>query len=120
MWIIASGVGAIVPSLPSVGLRAIARVGIVAVIARAGIVPVIPTVGIVAIVREGIERIERIAITPPKRWVDAFEPEHGAEMPRAMVQPAAVKPSTPAVKSPAATTGIVGIGYLWLNNGGSK
>jgi hypothetical protein len=38
-------------------------------------------------------------------------------MPKAMVEPAAVKPSTPAVKSPVA---VIGIGHLWLSNGGSK
>src|SRR5215831_13510679 len=67
MWIIASRAGAIVPSLSGVGvgLRAVARVGIVAVIAGAGIVAVIPMVGIVAVVVEGNEGI---AITPPKRW----------------------------------------------------
>jgi len=48
MWIIASGVGAIVPGLPGVGLRAIAILRIVAVIAGAGIVAVIPMVGIVS------------------------------------------------------------------------
>ena len=122
-WIIASGVGAIVPSLPRVGLRAVARAGIVAVIAGAGIVAVMPMVGIVTVIPvvvEGIEGIEGIAITPPERWVDASELEHGAEMPKAMVEPAAVKPSTPAVKSPAATAAIIGIGHLWLDNGGNK
>src|SRR6516162_2020583 len=96
--------GAIVPSLAGVGVgpKAVARVGIVAVIAGAGIVAVIPMVGIVAVVIEGKEGI---AITPPKRWwEDASEPEHGAEMPKAMVGPAA----------------IIGIGHLWLDNGGSK
>src|SRR5215469_8298673 len=119
-WIIASGVGAIVPGLPGVGLRAVARVGIVAVIARAGIVTVILMVGIVAVIPVVVERIEGVAITPPKRWVDASEPERGAEMPKATVEPAAVKPSTPPVKSPAATAAIIGIGHLWLNNSGSK
>src|SRR6516162_5814049 len=83
-WIIASGVGAIVPGLPGVGLRAVAIVGIVAVIAGAGIVAVIPMVGIVAVIPVVVEGIEGIAITPPKRWVDASEPEHGGEMPKAM------------------------------------
>jgi hypothetical protein len=46
------------PGLPGVGLQAIARVGIVAVIAGTGIVAVIPMVGIV---------VEGIAIKPPKR-----------------------------------------------------
>src|SRR5215472_5769872 len=66
-WIIAGGAGAIVPGLSGVGVgrRAVARVGIVAVIAGAGIVAVIPMVGIVAVVVEGKEGI---AITPPKRW----------------------------------------------------
>jgi hypothetical protein len=36
--IVAGGVGAIVPGLPGVGVRAVAIVGIVAVIASAGIV----------------------------------------------------------------------------------
>src|SRR6516165_5908597 len=106
-WIIASGVGAIVPGLPGVGLRAIAILGIVAVIAGAGIVAVIPMVGIVAVIPVIGKGIEGIAITPPKRWEDASEPENGAEMPKAMVEPAAVKPSTPAVKSPAATAAII-------------
>src|SRR6516164_10493190 len=63
-WIIAGGPGAIVPSLSGVGVgpKAVARVGIVAVIAGAGIVAVIPMVGIVAVVIEGKEGI---AITPP-------------------------------------------------------
>jgi len=65
-WIIASGVGAIVPSLPSVGLRAVARVAIVAVIAGAGIVVVIPMVGIVAVISVAKVGIEGIGITPPK------------------------------------------------------
>src|SRR6516162_3500307 len=102
-WIIASGVGAIVPGLPGVGvgLRAVARAGIVAVIGGAGVVVVIPMVGIPVVV----EGKEGIAITPPKkRWEDASEPEHGAEMPKAMVGPAA----------------IIGIGHLWLSNGDSK
>ena len=38
--------------------------------------------------------------------------EHGEEM-----EPAVVKPSTPAVKSPAA---VIGIDRLWLSNGGNK
>src|SRR5215469_4699731 len=109
-WIIASGVGAIIPGLPSVGLRAVAMVGRVAVIAGAGIVAVIPMVGIVAVIPVVVEGKEGIAITPPKRWVDTSEPEHGAEMPKAMVKPAAVKSST----------AIIGIGHLWLNNGDSK
>src|SRR5215469_2033915 len=93
-WIIASGVGAVVPSLSGVGvgLRAVARVGVVAVIAGAGIVAVIPMVGIVAVIPVLVEGIEGIAITPPKRWVDASEPEHGEKMPQAM-EPAAVEPS---------------------------
>jgi hypothetical protein len=95
-------------------------VGIVAVIAGAGIVAVIPTVGIVAVIPVVVEGIEGIAINPPKRWVDDSEPKHGAKMPNAMVEPAAVKPSTPAVKSPAATAAIIGIGRLWLSNGGNK
>ena len=63
-WIIAGGPGAIVPSLSGVGVgpKAVARVGIVAVIAGAGIVAVIPMVVIVAVVIEGKEGI---AITPP-------------------------------------------------------
>ena len=65
-WIIASRVGAIVPGLPGVGLRAIARVGIVAVIVGAGIVVVIPMVGIVAIISVAKVGIEGIGITPPK------------------------------------------------------
>jgi hypothetical protein len=89
----------------------------VAVIAGAGIVAVIPTVGIVTVIPVVGKGIEGIAITPPKRWVDASEPERGAEMPKAMVEPAAVKPSSIAVKSPAA---IIGIGHLWLSNGDSK
>jgi hypothetical protein len=102
VWIIASRVGAIVPGLSSVGLRAITRVGIVAVIAGAGVVVVIPMVGIVAVIVEGKKGI---AITPPKkRREDASEPEHGAEMPKAMMGPAP----------------IIGIDYLWLNNGGYK
>src|SRR5215472_2770407 len=80
-WIIASGVRAIVPGLPGVGLRAVARVGIFAVITGAGIVAVIPMVGIVAVIPV-VEGIEGIAITPPKWWVDASEPKHGAEMPK--------------------------------------
>src|SRR6516225_4924542 len=76
-WIIASGFGAIVPSLPCVALRAVARVGI-AVIAGAGVVVVIPMVRIVAVVVEGIEG--KVITPPKKRWEDASEPEHGAEM----------------------------------------
>ena len=41
-------------------------------------------------------------------------------MPKAMVEPAALKPSASAVKSPAATAAIIGIDHLWLNNSGSK
>src|SRR5262249_14769332 len=83
-WIIASGVGAIVPGLPSVGPRAVATVWRVAVIAGAAIVAVIPMVGRVAVIPIVVEGI---AITPPKRWVDASEPEHGAEMPKAWGDP---------------------------------
>src|SRR5215472_13410130 len=76
-WIIASGVGAIVPHLLGVGVGLRARIGIVAVIAGGGIVAVIPMVGIIPVVVEGMEGK---AITPPKRWwEDASEPEHGAE-----------------------------------------
>src|SRR5215468_8876806 len=67
-WIIASGIGAIVPGPPGVGLRAVAIVGTVVVIAGAGIVAVIPMVGIVVVIPVVVEGI---AITPPKRWVDA-------------------------------------------------
>src|SRR6516225_9442584 len=103
-WIIASRVGAIVPGLPGVGLRAIARVGIVAVIAGAGIVAVIPMVGIVTVIPVVVEGIAK---KPPIRCVDAAEPERGAEMPKAMVEPAAMQCSAvePAVKSPAAIIG---------------
>jgi hypothetical protein len=105
MWIIASGVGAIVPGLPGVGLRAVARVRVVAVIAGTGIVVVIPTVGIAAVIPVVVEGKEGITITPPKkRWEGASETEHGAEMPKAMVGPAA----------------IIGIGYLWMYNSASK
>src|SRR5215831_1503873 len=97
-WIIASGVGAIVPGPPVAGLRAVAIVGMVAVIAGAGIVAVIPMVRIVVVIPVVVEGI---AITPLKRWVDSSEPEHGAEMPKAVVEPAAMKPSASAVKSPA-------------------
>ena|SRR6516162_10276675 len=101
IWIIASGFGAIVPSLPCIALRAVARVGI-AVIAGAGVVVVVPMVRIVAIAVEGKEGI---AITPPKkRWENTSEPEHGAEMPKAMVGPAA----------------IIGSGHLGLSNSDSK
>jgi hypothetical protein len=116
-WIIASGVRAIVPGSLGVGLRAVAIVRRVAVIAGAGIVAVIPMVGIVVVIPVVVEGI---AITPPKRWVGSSEPEHGAEMPKAMVEPAALKPSASAVKSPAATAAIIGIDHLWLNNGGGK
>jgi hypothetical protein len=68
-------------------------------------------VGIVAVIPVVVEGIEGIAKIPPKRWEDASEPEHGAEM-----EPAAVKPSTPAVKSSAATAAIIGIGHLWLSS----
>src|SRR6516165_4415768 len=104
-WIIARGVGAIVPGLPGAGLRAVAIVGIVAVIAGAGIVAVIPMVGIVAVIPVVVEGIEGIAKIPPKRWEDASEAEHGAKMTKAMVEPAAA---------------IIGIGHLLLDNGSSK
>jgi hypothetical protein len=39
---------------------------------------------------------------------------------KAIVESAAVKRSTAAVKSASAIAAIIGIGHLWLNNGGSK
>ena len=66
-WIIASGVEAIVPGLSGVELRAVARVGMVALIAGAGIVAVIAMVGIVVVIPIVGKGIEGIAITPPKR-----------------------------------------------------
>ena len=40
-------------------------------------------------------------------------------MPQAM-EPAAVEPSAPVVKSPTATAAIIGIGHLWLNSDANK
>jgi hypothetical protein len=133
--IIARGVGAIIPGLPGVGPRAIAIVGTGAIIAAAGIVAVMPIVGIVAVIPEVVIGI---AVTPPIRRVDPSEPEPAAEMPKAMVGPAAMKPGavkaaavepgkpaavkapTPAVNPPAAIAAVSRIGRRWLNNSGGK
>jgi hypothetical protein len=40
------------------------------------------------------------------------------EMPKTMMEPAGMKPPTTAVKSPASTAAMSGIGHLWLNNSG--
>jgi len=144
--VIAPRVGAIVPGLPSAGLRAVAIAGIVAVIAVAGIVAVISIVGIIAVIPV---IVVGIAVTPPGTppigRVDPAKPKSAAETPKAMVEPAkpkamvepaAAKPSKPAVEpsKPAAVepskpaamkpstpaAAMSGIGHLWLNNGGSK
>src|SRR5438045_9493333 len=98
-----------IPGLRGVGVRAVAIVGIVAVIAGAGIVAVIPVIGVIAVIVVGI------AVTPPKWGIDPSEPAAG--MPRARVGPAPVKSAATAVKSPPVMSGI---GHLWVNDSGSK
>src|SRR5207248_2000916 len=110
--IVAGGVGAIVPGLADVWVRAVTRVGIVAVIAGAGIVPIVPVIGVVAAV---IPITVGIAVTPPIWGIDLSEP--AAKMPKAMVGLAAVKPATIAVKSPSVMSRI---GHLWVNDSRSK
>src|SRR5438874_5399085 len=105
--IIAGGVGAIVPSLPGVGARAVAIVGIVAVVAGARIVAVIPVVGVVAV--KAVIVVGK-AVTPPIWGIDSYEP--AAEMPGTRVGAAAVNPAI-AVKSPPIMSGI---GRLWVNH----
>jgi len=41
-------------------------------------------------------------------------------MPQTMVEPAAVENPSIAVRSPASTAAMSGIGHLWLNNSGNK
>src|SRR5215472_2986009 len=93
-------------------MRAVAIVGIVAVIAGAWIVAVIPVIGVVAVIAV---IVEAIAVSPPIWGVD--HSESAAEMPRTRMGPAAVKPTAIPVKSPPVMSGI---GHRWMNDSGSK
>src|SRR5215831_12687788 len=74
--IVAGRIGAIVPGLPDVGVRAVAIFGIVAVIAGTGIEAVVSVVGVVAVIAV---IVVGIAVTPPKWGIDHSQP--AAEMP---------------------------------------